>query len=644
MTINPSASAPTARALPQADVRPISEPKTRFSLNRSTRGIVVRQVLLQLFLLLVLATVMFPVLWILSMAIDPRGVARPTDLNLLPANATLEAFNRLLTEPITNTFNVYFGELLLNSMFIALGVAVFTVTVGASAAYAFSRFRFIGRQFGMLTFIILLMLPSTGTLIPLYIMFNSVRASKTLTEFFPALFAGALVGGSIAIVFTIVRNLGKRNPERLINLPPAVIAAATALFSLFAIGLATYIIVSRTPLYDVAINQPIDRLASQLDAAEADFYGQQDSIANYERTAGTRERNAALAAEDAALIGGWQAQIADVPDDQLIVTLQPLVDGFLAEPDDLYPQRDDIQEALFPVRDALAAGDAAAARAAFDEALLVINDEAARVASGAAAARANADEAIANLDDAQAALDAATAEFEANAATYYNLRTNALLGLLPLVLLAWVGALAGAAALWLLTRVLSGSVRPMTVINVLLLALVGALILGVTLQTLQYRVGLIRADTLTLRETLLGLALAFSSGGVPFAVWNLKGYFDTIPKELEEAALIDGAGLVTTFFRVMVPLALPAFAIVILFSFMNGWTEFILSWSFLTGQTQNYTLAMSLASFTGGGNAPPPDMQKFAALSILISLPILVLFFSFQRWIVGGLSIGGVKG
>ncbi|MBE0688659.1 MAG: hypothetical protein IH587_00880, partial [Anaerolineae bacterium] len=174
MSTNPNIIQSSAgRAAPMAAAKPVGEVRAGFSLSPYVRGIIIRQILLQLFLLLVTAVVLFPVLWIVSMAIDPRGITRPTDLNLFPANANLDAFNAILTQQFSNVLPVYFGDLLLNSLFVALGVALATVTMGASAAYAFSRFHFIGRQAGMLGFIVLLMLPTTGTLIPLYILFSS---------------------------------------------------------------------------------------------------------------------------------------------------------------------------------------------------------------------------------------------------------------------------------------------------------------------------------------------------------------------------------------------------------------------------------------------------------------------------------------
>ena len=295
-----------------------------------TRKDVLRQIGIQLFLLAVLALVLFPVVWIMSMALDPRGISKPVELTLIPPGASFEAFRKVLLDPFrllctgqTDDTCMRFAGLLKNSMLVSLGTAVFAVGFGASAAYAFSRFRFIGRQAGMLGFIVLLMMPSTGLLAPLFVLLSQIR----------------------------------------------------------------------------------------------------------------------------------------------------------------------------------------------------IADE-------------------------------------------------------------------------------------------------------------------------TLRSTLIGLAIAYAAGALPFAVWNLKGYFDTVPKDLEEAALVDGASTIKTFYRIILPLSAPALAVTTLFSFMTGWTEFILAWVFLDNP-QRFTLAMALRSMQGQFTTP---WSEFAAMSILMSIPILVLFFALQRWIVSGLTVGSVKG
>jgi arabinogalactan oligomer/maltooligosaccharide transport system permease protein len=143
-----------------------------------------------------------------------------------------------------------------------------------------------------------------------------------------------------------------------------------------------------------------------------------------------------------------------------------------------------------------------------------------------------------------------------------------------------------------------------------------------------------------LRTTLLGLSVAYASGTLPFSIWNLKGYFDTVPKELEEAATIDGATVTQTFLRIILPLSTPALAVTLLFAFMSGWTEFILAWTFLEDPGR-FTLAMALRSMQGQFSTP---WSEFAAMSILMSIPIVLLFFSMQRYIVSGLTVGGVKG
>lgn len=295
------------------------------------RNAILKQIGLQIFLLLITASVLFPILWIFSMALDSRNIDKPLELTLIPPGASLAAFKRVLFEPFSQLCKnsqdtstcMFFGKLLANSLLVALGTSVFAVVLGSSAAYAFSRFKFIGRQAGMLGFIVLLMLPSTATLAPLYVLLSLVK------------------------------------------------------------------------------------------------------------------------------IGG--------------------------EP---------------------------------------------------------------------------------------------------------------------------------------------------------------------LRASLIGLMIAYASGTLPFAIWNLKGYFDTIPKELEEAALIDGCNVTSAFTRVILPLSLPAMAITVLFSFMTGWTEFILAWTFLEDPSR-FTLAMALRSMQGEYTTPWSD---FSAMSILMSIPIILIFYAFQRYIVSGLTLGGVKG
>jgi arabinogalactan oligomer/maltooligosaccharide transport system permease protein len=161
-----------------------------------------------------------------------------------------------------------------------------------------------------------------------------------------------------------------------------------------------------------------------------------------------------------------------------------------------------------------------------------------------------------------------------------------------------------------------------------------------TLAPLYVLLSQIKIGSESLRTTLMGLMVAYASTALPFAIWNLKGYFDTIPKELEEAALIDGASVSRTFFSVILPLSVPALAVTVLFSFMTGWTEFILAWTFLEAPSR-FTLAMALRSMQGQFTTP---WSEFAAMSILMTIPILILFFAFQRYIVSGLTVGGVKG
>lgn len=304
-----------AKAPAKADALAYKSRKNRITLE---------DVLTHLLLAIIALIVLFPIMWIVAMAVDPRNISRPTTLNLFPKGATLESFRRVMTEPQAN--NIMFSSMLKNSLIVSLGVSAIVVIVGTSAAYAFSRFRFPGRKWGLFSFIAVLMLPQVATLAPLFVMLSGIK----------------LPGGE------------------------------------------------------------------------------------------------------------------------------------------------------------------------------------------------------------------------------------------------------------------------------------------------------------SVRTTLLGVGLAYISGALPFAIWNLRGYIDTIPRELEEAAMSDGAGPNRAFIDVILPLIMPAIAITVLFGFMASWTEYVLAWTFLSDPSR-FTLTMGLSSMIGQYSSNTP-WSDFAAMSILITVPIVALFFLLQRWIVSGLAVGSVKG
>jgi arabinogalactan oligomer / maltooligosaccharide transport system permease protein len=145
-----------------------------------------------------------------------------------------------------------------------------------------------------------------------------------------------------------------------------------------------------------------------------------------------------------------------------------------------------------------------------------------------------------------------------------------------------------------------------------------------------------------LRNSVVGVGIAMVAGALPFAIWNMKGFIDTIPKELEESALIDGCSPNQTFWQIMLPLAVPGLAVTGLYGFMAGWTEFVLSWQFISDPGW-FTLSMALYGMQGQYASSTP-WSKFAAMSIIVSIPIVLVFFALQKYLVSGLTAGGVKG
>ena len=147
-------------------------------------------------------------------------------------------------------------------------------------------------------------------------------------------------------------------------------------------------------------------------------------------------------------------------------------------------------------------------------------------------------------------------------------------------------------------------------------------------------------DKLGLLNSLVGLVLVYSTTAIPFCVWTLKGYFDTLPRELEEAARIDGASTWMIFRKIILPLARPGIAVTALFSFMTAWNEFIMASTFMTDESK-FTLPVLIQSSVGKFSS---DYGLFAAGAVVTSIPVMIAFYVLQKYLVGGLTAGAVKG
>ncbi len=147
-----------------------------------------------------------------------------------------------------------------------------------------------------------------------------------------------------------------------------------------------------------------------------------------------------------------------------------------------------------------------------------------------------------------------------------------------------------------------------------------------------------QATGVQLYGSRLGLIITYLTFSLPFSIWLIAGYFDTIPRELDEAARVDGAGPMRTLFRVILPVAAPGVVAVAIYAFMTAWGEVLFA-SVLTNESTR-TLAIGLREYSNQSNV---YWNQVMAASLVISLPVVVGFLALQRFLVHGLTAGAVK-
>ncbi|MBM7540226.1 arabinogalactan oligomer/maltooligosaccharide transport system permease protein [Amphibacillus cookii] len=148
-------------------------------------------------------------------------------------------------------------------------------------------------------------------------------------------------------------------------------------------------------------------------------------------------------------------------------------------------------------------------------------------------------------------------------------------------------------------------------------------------------------NTIGLLDSLLGLIIIYIGNNIPMNAFLVKGYFDTLPQELDESAKMDGAGHFRIFFQILLPLAKPILSVVALFNFMHPFMDFILP-RIVLRSPENYTLALGLFNFVNDQFSN--NFTRFAAGAILIAVPIATVYLFLQKYLISGLASGATKG
>ncbi len=145
---------------------------------------------------------------------------------------------------------------------------------------------------------------------------------------------------------------------------------------------------------------------------------------------------------------------------------------------------------------------------------------------------------------------------------------------------------------------------------------------------------------LSLIDSYVGLIIIYTSTALPFCIWQMKSYYDTIPPDMEEAARLDGCSRVQAFYKIILPLSAPALVITALFSFMASWSEYVVA-AIVLQNPELYTLPLGLKSFQA---SLATQWGLYAAGAIVVSIPVTILFISLSKYLVSGLTLGSVKG